>query len=616
MKPILYSETETQFDTNGNGILSDAVTCFVETELNGIYELEMTYQVAGIHFSDIQQRRIILAKPDPISKSQPFRIYRITKPMGGMVKVYARHVAYDLMGIPVAPFSADYVGAALKGMRDNAVTDCPFTFKTDKLTEGKMTVSVPKSIWSLLGGSEGSILDIYGGEYDFDRWDITLYKNRGANRGVSIRYGKNLTSLEQDENCAGCYTGVYPYWTNADGTLVQLDEKIVNADGNFGYVRILPLDLSEEWESAPDMDQLRARAQRYIKDNEIGIPTVSWEVGFVQLEQTEEYKDRAVLEQISLGDTVSVIFTQLGVNASARAVKTRYNVIMDRYESVTLGSVRANIADTIAKQQKEIKEKVSNSAMQAAVSAATEWLTNGKGYKVERRDANGNTIDTLYMDTPDIKTAKNVMRVGNSGIGFSYTGVDGPYISAWTIDGKFNADFILAGTLYGILIKAGKITSEDEKIVIDLSKDADEPIFNSGISTNGLNIRGDAAGANSIFKVQAEKMQNSDSYYADVNMYSVDGSRMLRITENFDESLNPTGCSMEVFAKDGLSSILLAAANNIVGLWISSADERTPVIGLYNNANSFLNAEILNGKKMSWEYSSELDAYVLTGTDI
>lgn len=354
MKPILYTDSEMAFTNNGIGVLSDAVSCYAETELNGTFELEMQYPVKGIHFSEIRQRSIILAKAAPGSRPQPFRVYRISKAMGGLVTVYARHAAYDLMGHVAAHFSATNVAAALQTMKARAVPACPFNFRTDKTTQATMTVSVPTALWTLLGGSEGSILDTYGGEYEFDRWDVVLHNKRGQNRGVSIRYGKNLTSLEQDENCANCYTGVYPYWVSPEGALVQLDEQTVSAEGNFGYVKIMPLDFSQEWEEAPTAEQLRTRAKRYIKDNEIGVPAVSWEIGFVQLEQTEEYKDKALLEQIHLGDTVSVTFSKMGINTSSRAVKTRYNVLLDRYESVTLGSVKANIADTVADNNKKI----------------------------------------------------------------------------------------------------------------------------------------------------------------------------------------------------------------------------------------------------------------------
>lgn len=449
MKPILYPENETAFDTNGIGVLADAISCVSNHALNGQYEITLKYPITGIHFKEIAQRSIILAKSEPDKDPQPFRVYHITKPtISGIVTAYARHITYDLIGTPVSPFTADSAADALVQMKSNAVTDCPFSFYTDKSTAATMTVSVPTSAWTLLGGSEGSILDTYGGEYEFDRWNVNLLNRRGADRGVSIRYGKNLTSLVQDENCANCYTGVYPYWASIDGTeLVQLPEKILDAPGTYSYVRILTLDLSEEWMEAPTEEQLRSRAQAYMTANSIGVPTVSWKIEFVQLEQTEEYKHLGSLEQVLLGDTVSVIFADMGVNASARVVEVEYDSLLERYKSVTLGSVKANLATTIAAQNKEIAKKPTKTYLQKAVSEATAWLTNGKGYKVERVDANGNTVDTLYLDTPDINTAVNVLRIGQSGIGFSRSGVEGPYYSAWTLDGTFFADWILAGTL-------------------------------------------------------------------------------------------------------------------------------------------------------------------------
>lgn len=454
MNPILYFSTETAFDTNGLGVLSDAVSCTVIEERNGMFELEMQYPVSGVHYADIALRALILSKPNPTDEPQPFRIYRITKPMNGIVTVYAQHISYDLAGIPTGPFTAANAPAAMAALGDNAAVPCPFVFWTDKDTAATMQVKAPASIRSLLGGVRGSILDTYGGEYAFDRYTVRLYAARGADRGVTIRYGKNLTSLEQDANCAAVYTGVYPYWADSDGNnLTQLPEKIVSAPGTYDFTRILTLDFSGEWQEKPTDEQLRARAERYTQENKVGVPKVSLEVQFVPLEQSDEYKHLALLERVSLCDTVTVQFERLGVNATAKVVRTAYNVLLGRYDSIELGDARTNIADTIVQQQQQIAEKPSTSEMLAAAAAATNWLTNGKGYKVERRDAAGNTIDTLYMDTPDIATAVNVLRIGQSGIGFSHNGVNGPYFSAWTIDGHFNADFITGGTINAALVR-------------------------------------------------------------------------------------------------------------------------------------------------------------------
>lgn len=458
--PILYNATETNFNHNGIGILSACVACEVTEEANGIFELAMTYPMDGIHYADIADRAIIKAKADQFRNPQLFRVYAISKPMNGIVTVLAEHISYDLSGIPVKPFSASTASSALTGLKNNAVVDCPFDFWTDKATQANFKVSVPASIRSRLGGVAGSILDVYGGEYEFDNFTVKLHNGRGQNRGVSIRYGKNLTDIKQDQNCSSVATGVYPYWVSQEnGELVELPEKIINAPGTYNFVKIRTLDLSSEFETQPTVEQLRAKTESYIKSNNIGIPTVSLTVSFAQLEQTEEYKHLALLERVSLFDTVNVEFSALGVSATAKAVKLVYDVIADRVKSVALGSVRANIADTIANQQQEIQQTPTKSDLKKAQEAATAWLTNGKGYAYFRKDDLGNIIDILFMDTQDPETAVNVMRVGQSGIGFSRNGVNGPYHSAWTLDGNFVADFITSGT----------ILSGDQSLRINLS---------------------------------------------------------------------------------------------------------------------------------------------------
>lgn len=419
MIPILYDQNETEFRTNGIGMMSDAVSCYVDFEVNGVYELEMRYPVDGRRYGDIQERSLILAKPSPHAAPQPFRVYRITAPMRGTVTVYARHIAYDLIGIPVAPFQAANAPAAMQGLSENAAVDCPFTFSTDKETAAAMEVKVPKSIWSQLGGSEGSVLDVYGGEYAFDRFSVRLHKRLGEDRGVAIRYGKNLTTLEQDKNCANVYTGVYPYWANSDGALVTLPERILYAEGNYDHVRIMPLDLSEAFEKAPTEDQLRSRAVAYMKANNIGVPDISWTIEFVNLAQTEEYKDKAILEEIHWGDTVTVILPKTGINVSARAVKARHNVLLDRYESVTLGKVKANISDTIAdNSQKILLESQKRLSADGKINAELAIQDGKINARVEKVSGNPESFGwELLYDSWTLKSSgKDVLKATKDGI--------------------------------------------------------------------------------------------------------------------------------------------------------------------------------------------------------
>lgn len=348
MIPILYDPQETQFRTNGMGMLTEATACTIDHAINGVYEMELKYPILGRLFSKIQNRCIVLAKPGPDELPQPFRIYRATKPLRGIVTYYARHLAYDLMGIPVTPFTAANVTAAMQALRSNAAVPCPFTFSTDKTTTATMKITAPRAIWAALGGQKGSVLDVYGGEYEFDRYSVRLRSRLGQDRGVQIRYGKNLATLEQDESCDSTYTGVCPYWANADGDLVQLPEKVLSAPGTYDHVRILTLDLSQEFEEVPTVEQLRSRAQRYMTDNAIGVPKVSLEVSFVPLAQTVEYRDRAPLEQVDLGDSVTVIFPRLGVNAKSRVIRVSFDALRNRYSTVQLGAMKSRLPGTIA----------------------------------------------------------------------------------------------------------------------------------------------------------------------------------------------------------------------------------------------------------------------------
>lgn len=460
MKPILFSANAIDFSSLGLGTLTDAISCTVTEERNGMYELEMQYPQTGIHFEAITDRGIIYAIPSPYRGAQPFRIYRITKPMNGIVTVYAQHISYDLSGVPLNPFSAGSVPEAMLGLENNAVVDSPFSFWTDKSTTAAFSVSVPSSTRSVLGGQEGSILDVYGGEYEWDKYTVKLHGQRGQDNGVVIRYGKNLTDIEQDRNISNVATGIYPYWKGSDDTLVTCEPKVVPAPGTYNFTRVVPVDFSGDFDEQPTPQQLQERAESYVKSNKIGVPTVSITASFVQLEQTEEYKDLALLEKCDLCDTVTIQFEALGVDVKAEIVKIETDVLLERYNSVEIGDARTNIADTIAGQQQEIEKRPTTSAMQQAVQNATNWITgNNGGYVIFHRNAAGQPDEILIMDTPDIQTATKVWRWNKSGLGYSSTGYNGPYGLAMTADGSIVADFITTGILTANLIKAGILQS-------------------------------------------------------------------------------------------------------------------------------------------------------------
>ena len=355
MIPILFPSTATDFSTRGLGPLSDCISCTVTEQRNGIYELEMQYPLTGLHYGDITDRSIILAIPSPYRAAQPFRVYQITRSMSGTATIYAQHLSYDLAGIPVEPFSQDSLTMALTWLSTHSAIDNPFSFSADFSSSADFGFSAPTACRSLLGGVDGSILDVYGGEYEFDGYDVILHSQRGRDNGVTIRYGKNLTDLSQDSSTANLVTGIYPYWQNSEtGALVTCSPAVVSAPGTYDFQQVIPVDFTSDFEGQPTPEQLRDRAEQYISDNSIGVPSVSTTVSFVQLEQMSGYEDLALLERCDLCDTVTVEYPALGVSAKAKIVTVVTDVLLERYNSMEIGSVRANVAQTIGDQQAAI----------------------------------------------------------------------------------------------------------------------------------------------------------------------------------------------------------------------------------------------------------------------
>ena len=467
----LFESTATTFLSNGLGNLPDASKCEVTEERNGSYELEMEYHISGRRYSELGLRRIIVVKPNPYAEPQPFRIYSISRPMNGLVTVKAEHISYDMSGYPVASFEASDVVTALSNLKNCSIADCPFEFSTTMSSAGEMKVLKPESMRSLLGGSSESILDIYGGEYEFNGYKVILHASRGRNQGVTIRYGKNMTDLKQEENCSNVYTAVYPFWYSDEWGLIELPEKTIALPGTYNYTRILPLDLSSDWENNyewedqyPSEDEIRELGNKYISDNNIGIPAVSLTVSFEQLSQSGEYKMLNLLETVHLCDIVGVEFPKLKVSATAKCIKTVYNVLTGKYVSIELGESRSNLASAIASNNDSVDEKLNNrptkSFMAQAVEKATLLISGGLGgYVIMRSSTGGSHPDEiLIMDTPDIETATKVWRWNKGGLGYSDKGYNGPYRTAITQDGEIVADFVKTGNLTASIIHGGIFT--------------------------------------------------------------------------------------------------------------------------------------------------------------
>lgn len=481
MIPALYNKSETTFTHNGVGLLSEAVKATVTEERNGSYELSLQYPITGRFYSEITEGAIIKAKANETSEPQLFRIYKSSKPINGIVTYSAEHISYDLNGIPLLGFSIKNATPqmALTKAIEGAALPCPFTAYSNISTLNSTEILTPCSVRALLGGQTGSLLDVWGGEYEFDNFTVKLYLHRGKDNGVVIEYGKNLKDLKQESNIAECYTHLMPYAVytvqdesgNSEEKYVYLAEKVIplTEAEDIGHYKAFIMDFSDRFGDNEEIteEKLRAKATAYAAAADLGTPKVNITVSFVQLWQTEEYKNIAPLERVKLCDTVTVRFSKLGVAATSKVIKTVYNSLQEKYESVTLGDAKSSFANTVNKQQEaiqEIKSSVKKGQAEAteqlkkAIANATSLITGHSGGYVVLNPAE-KPQEILILDTPTIDEAVNVWRWNSGGLGYSSTGYNGEYSLAMTMDGAIVADFISAGILNGALLQADSVQS-------------------------------------------------------------------------------------------------------------------------------------------------------------
>ena len=344
MIPCLYDSRETKFNHNGIGKLADAQSCTVTEKRNGSYELKLICPADGIHAEMLEEGNIILAKPSDTMQPQPFRIYKITTPIDGKLEVQARHISYQLNFITVSPFSVSGCAGAVQGLKSHAASDCPFSVWTDVASSAMFTVSVPVSFRNCLGGMDGSVLDTFGGEFEWDRYTVKFHRARGADHNVHIVYGKNLTDFKMEKSIENTITGVHPYWVdNETQAVMELPEKVVMVSRkSVPYQKITVLDCTSAFQEKPSEAALREYAQDYIDTTSLTEPEVDIKIDFIQLWNTPGYEDVVQAEQVSLCDTVHVYISKLGIEASSKVTETEYDSLLERYNSITLSNSTVN----------------------------------------------------------------------------------------------------------------------------------------------------------------------------------------------------------------------------------------------------------------------------------
>lgn len=453
MIPILYNTiTEGAVPTNyGVGPLTDCLSCEVTEERNGPYELTLVYAAQGIHADEIIPNACIMAKPNFSDDPQLFRIYKVGKTMNGRFEVKAQHITYDLSGKVITTGTASNCTTACALLEAQAGS---FTINTDKSVTADFEIKEPSSVRSWFGGKAGSLLDVYGtAEWHYDNFTCSLLLHRGADRGVEIRYGKNLTQLSQEISIENLVTAIVPYYIDSETNTKVIGEK-VTTDLMSDVIKDIAIDFTSEvdTESAtPIEEQLDNLTHRYIDNNILTRAINTIKLDFVQLSSLQD--------RVDLCDTVHIYFEALGISASVKCISTTWDVLMDRYTSCTFGDAQSDITDTIIQNEKKIDEKVSRTQLEATVIHATEQITGNLGGYVVLHDSNadGEPDELLIMNTDDIATATDVWRWNQSGLGYSSNGYGGPYGTAITADGQIVADFITTGALSANLIKGGTL---------------------------------------------------------------------------------------------------------------------------------------------------------------
>ena len=355
MIPILYKPNETDFSTHGLGMLSDATECKVTEQINDAYELSLSYPVDGIHYSDIENGCIIKALVSD-GTEQLFVVYDISADYPNAT-ISAEHISYQTNGIIVRPFSASTSYDAMAGLKSNSINSNPFTFSATLSAGGNYKVDTPASVKSQLE----EILKVFGGELYYNNQSITLMEKRGQRRNVTLRYGKNIASIKQDQSIADTYTGVVGYWKGRVGGADQtVTGNVISTGSPIPGERLTVVDVSSEIKTSDDaaasVSQVDAAVQEYITKNTPGLPKVSLNIDIAALWQTEEYKNLASIEKIELGDTVTVVFDKLGISEDTRAVKIEWDVLNERDSSVSFGEVERTYADEASDTQDAISD--------------------------------------------------------------------------------------------------------------------------------------------------------------------------------------------------------------------------------------------------------------------
>lgn len=507
MIPILFESTETAFTSNGIARLRDCLEATVVEERNGVYELDFQYPVDGANYDRIQVGRIVGVTHDETGDIQPFDVVGFSKPIDGVVTFHCVHISYRQSYITVSERSntlpiVDTLSLAFDIIGDydyGFITPRnPFTYWTDKpntqyfcsaLGHG----SAPKTVRQVLGGIEGSILDTYGGEYEWDKWTVKLWASRGEYKDFSIRYGVNMLDYNEEYDSTGCYSSCIPYWT--DGANTVTGNKQTNGGTTpAGRDQCIPLDVSDKFQNKPTKTQVSNKGAAVMNSKNPTIPSQNITVSFVRLQDMGEFADYQNLLQCKLCDSINVIFPDFNSSGTFKIVKTVWNVLTGKYEEMELGDLSVTLSEALG------------------ISNTPETV---KPY-------------VTYDNDGDVELAGNIYLSGHSG-----------FVGAWNGDSISRQSNLSSGTTYqdmdvslslttGIFIVIAKVQFGSNstgrramRLTIDGTELSHTAVNNGAVSGAVSNVQtvGIIAVTSSSSTIKVQAFQNSGSSLACTTTY-------------------------------------------------------------------------------------------------
>lgn len=371
--PILYNADTSDFFNLGLGPMTNTLEATVTEERNGNFIFESKILVDDEMYPLIQENCIIKVDAGHTLRDQRFRVKRITTKDDGKAEIYAEHVSYLSQELALKPnviINKLTANAALEVWKNSIIDANSFVVESDinTMASTKWRIDKVENPRQALGGVKGSLLDCFGGEYRFDNYHISLLKKRGKVANTLLAYGRNITDFEQDRNITTTYTSIYPYAIYTDDNqkeiLVTIPEYVVDCPNikNYPNRNVLNVDFSSEFgeKQIPTPARLKELAEKYIKNNEVGVPNVSIKLSFLDLSKTMDYADIAPLEELDLCDEVLVKFPKLGVNTTAKVIRTVWNVLAESYDEIEIGQKRMSLSNILSQQATSIKEIESN----------------------------------------------------------------------------------------------------------------------------------------------------------------------------------------------------------------------------------------------------------------